>query len=146
MCNGKGGRIVHYKGTQNTLLSSVVPLQTLGAVGFRQDREIFLAHSTPDDSLSLPAQIPRWESHGTVHCCSWLGSDTPREFYLASVVCVCACMCVCMCACACVCVCVRVSACVCAWLEPLLSVLKAWVGLGQPGSARATYYCYARRI
>ena len=27
-----------------------------------------------------------------------------------------------------------------------LSVLKAWVGLGQPGSARATYYCYARRI
>ena len=30
--------------------------------------------------------------------------------------------------------------------EFLLSVLKAWVGLGQPGSARATYYCYARRI
>ena len=28
----------------------------------------------------------------------------------------------------------------------MLSVLKAWVGLGQPGSARTTYYCYARRI
>ena len=28
----------------------------------------------------------------------------------------------------------------------ILSVLKAWVGLGQPGSARATYYCYTRRI
>ena len=28
----------------------------------------------------------------------------------------------------------------------VLSVLKAWVGLGQPGSARATNYCYAHHI
>jgi len=28
----------------------------------------------------------------------------------------------------------------------VFSVLKAWVGLGQPGSACATYYCYARRV
>ena len=27
--------------------------------------------------------------------------------------------------------------------QPSLSALKAWVGLGQPGSARATNYCYA---
>ena len=27
-----------------------------------------------------------------------------------------------------------------------LSVLMAWVGLGQPGSARTTYYCYTCRI
>ena len=32
------------------------------------------------------------------------------------------------------------------WPIPSLSVLKAWVGLEQPGSARATYYCYVRRI
>ena len=28
----------------------------------------------------------------------------------------------------------------------ILSVLKAWVGLDQAGSSRATYYCYARHI
>ena len=32
------------------------------------------------------------------------------------------------------------------WPIPPLSVLKAWIGLEQLGSARATYYCYACRI